>query len=118
MNFYIDAFKNYAVFVGRASRKAYWMFILFHIIVSIILGILDSAFNLNMTKDQGLLQNIYGLAALLPSLGLGIRRMHDTNHSGWWILFPIVNIFILATKGSPAENKYGPVPVDPVEVAE
>ncbi|NBR76398.1 MAG: DUF805 domain-containing protein [Actinobacteria bacterium] len=50
------------------------------------------------------------IALLLPSLAVGVRRMHDTNHRGWWILFPIVNLIFLVSKSDTVENRFGPPP--------
>lgn len=87
MNHYIDAFKNYANFSGRATRTQYWMFVLFNFIISLVLS-----FVLTMTiGDIGnVLYAIYGLAVLIPSLAISVRRLHDTNRSGWWILISLV----------------------------
>jgi uncharacterized membrane protein YhaH (DUF805 family) len=56
------------------------------------------------------LLGIYDLAILLPAIGAGIRRMHDTNHSGWWILLPIVNLIFAIIEGDKGENRFGPDP--------
>jgi uncharacterized membrane protein YhaH (DUF805 family) len=111
MEWYIGVLKKYAVFDGRARRKEYWMFVLFNIIVSIVLGILGALIKFPI------FQIVYGLAVLLPGIGVSIRRLHDTNRSGWWLLIafvPIVGAIILlifmVTDGTPGDNKYGPNP--------
>lgn len=86
MNYYIEALKNYAVFTGRATRKQYWMFILFHLIIVFVLSIIDGLIG----GEMNILTTIYGLAVLLPSVGIAIRRLHDTNRSGWWLLISLV----------------------------
>ena len=65
----------------------------------------------------GLLGSIYSLALLIPGIAVGIRRLHDTNHSGWWlliVLIPFVGVIwlivLLATDSYPLDNKYGPNP--------
>jgi uncharacterized membrane protein YhaH (DUF805 family) len=103
MNYYIAVLKKYTVFTGRARRKEYWMFVLVNVIIAIILGILSRAVHLNIVL-------IYDLAVLLPGLAAGIRRMHDTNHSGWWILLPIVNLIFAIIEGDKGENRFGPDP--------
>lgn len=108
MNYYITVLKKYAVFSGRASRAEYWYFFLFNLIVSIVLGIVDMViFGEDVVFGVG---NIYSLALLIPSLAVGVRRMHDIGNSGWFLLIPIYNIILLATKGEEVANEYGPVP--------
>lgn len=112
MNYYLECFKKYATFAGRARRKEYWMFILFNIIASIILGIIDSLCSLN-----GILVGLYGLAALIPSISVCVRRLHDTGRSGgwWWIsLVPAIGsiwlLVLMCLEGEIKENQYGPDP--------
>ncbi|MEK9521494.1 DUF805 domain-containing protein [Streptomyces sp. NPDC087908] len=111
MNWYLDVIKKYAVFSGRARRKEFWMFQLFNFIISIVLVAIGTAI------DFSLLSTIYSLAVLLPSLGVTIRRLHDTGRSGWWILIglvPIVGFIIIivftASEGEPQQNAHGPNP--------
>jgi uncharacterized membrane protein YhaH (DUF805 family) len=104
--------ENYANFNGRARRSAYWYFALFAFIVDVVAFIIDQAL--------GTYPLVYGLAVLallLPGLGLGVRRLHDTNRSGWLILLgiiPIVGAIILLVffvgEGTPGDNQYGPDP--------
>jgi len=111
MQWYLDVLKKYAVFSGRARRQEYWMFALFNIVISIVLSIIGSVL------DLGILSIIYSLAVLLPSLGVSVRRLHDTGKSGWWILIAliplagvIILIVFLATEGKREPNAYGPDP--------
>ena len=113
MHWYVDVLKKYAVFDGRASRSEYWYFTLFSVIISIILAVIGAA------AQVGFLQGIYSLAVLLPSLGVTIRRLHDTNRSGWWWLIGIIPvigwiwiIILLASGGDGGSNNYGPDPWD------
>jgi uncharacterized membrane protein YhaH (DUF805 family) len=110
MEWYIKVLKNYAEFTGRASRKEYWMFALFNIIISIGLGILGGVLQ-NVTRtNQGILGNIYSLAVLVPSIAVAIRRMHDTGRSGWWCIVPIANLIFACESSQPGSNKYGSNP--------
>jgi uncharacterized membrane protein YhaH (DUF805 family) len=86
------------------------MFTLINIIASIVLGIVDG-----FVGNSGVLQGIYVLALFLPSVGVVIRRLHDTGHSAWWILIPlvpligfIIMIIFLVKDSEPGENRYGP----------
>jgi len=117
MHWYTDVLKKYVEFSGRARRQEYWMFFLISFIVSVVLSGIDRAIGTSNSSGSGLLQGIYGLAVLLPTLGVNARRLHDTNRSGWWMLLwliPILGwipiIIFLAQDGTPADNKYGPDP--------
>ena len=116
MEWFMKALRQYAVFTGRARRKEYWFFVLFYILIAIGLGFIDSVLGLG-SESYGLLSGLFGLAMLLPALGVAVRRMHDTGRSGWWVLvsfIPFVGwlIFIwFATRdGEPGPNAYGPDP--------
>lgn len=88
LNHYVNGFRNYANFQGRATRSAFWYFQLVSFILSIILTAISA----------GVLGLIYSLAVILPSLALGARRLHDTNRSGWWQLIgliPLLGIIVL-----------------------
>src|SRR5260221_13324498 len=87
MNLYLQALKKYAVFSGRARRKEYWFFFLFNLIASMVLSAVDVA-----VGTMGILSIIYGLALLLPSIAVGVRRMHDIDRSGGWLLIPFVPV--------------------------
>lgn len=115
MNWYLEALKKYAVFVGRARRKEYWFFVLFNLIISIVLGIIDGVMLANNAgSGLGLLSSVYSLAVMIPGLAVGVRRLHDTDRSGWWLLIglipligAIVLIVFLAQDGHPGSNQYG-----------
>ena len=111
MNWYLEVLKKYAEFGGRARRKEYWMFVLFNVIISIVLNVLAIA--LHFLSVVGML---YALAVLIPGIAVGIRRLHDTNRSGWWLLLAIVPLANLALlvfmclDGTPGDNQFGPNP--------
>jgi uncharacterized membrane protein YhaH (DUF805 family) len=110
MNWFIGALKKYAVFKGRARRKEYWMFVLFSFIISFALVLVDKMLLGNESNNNSLLLGIYNLAILVPSIAVGVRRMHDTDHRGWWLLLPIVNLIFAIQDGQPGENRFGPDP--------
>ena len=74
-------FRKYIVFSGRAQRSEYWWFFLFTFIISVVLGIIGS-----VAPVLQFLEWVFSLAVLLPSLAVTVRRLHDTNRTGWWIL--------------------------------
>lgn len=112
MNWYIKVLKQYADFNGRARRQEYWMFVLFNIIISMVATALDAA-----VGSWGAITGLYGLVVLIPSLAVGVRRLHDTGKSGWMLLvafIPVIGaiwlIILLATDSTPGNNQYGENP--------
>ncbi len=112
MNWYLQALKKYAVFSGRARRKEYWFFFLFNLIASMVLSAVDVA-----VGTMGILSIIYGLALLIPSIAVGVRRMHDIDRSGWWLLIafvPFIGVIVLLVfallPGTAGDNRFGPDP--------
>ncbi|MCM1110920.1 MAG: DUF805 domain-containing protein [Clostridium sp.] len=107
---------NYCNFEGRSSRSEYWWFCLFSFIVSFVLNILMAIFGFGETATS-LVSGLVSLALLLPGLGLCVRRLHDINRSGWFVLLsliPLVGAIILIVwyckESDPTPNQYGPVP--------
>ena len=103
--------ENYANFNGRARRREYWLFFLANLIISFVLGFIAGL----ISPSLAMIANIYSLAVLLPSIAVAIRRMHDIGKSGWFILIPIYNIFLLATEGENGPNQYGADPKNHLE---
>ena len=125
MDWYIEALEKYAVFSGRAGRKEYWYFTLFNSIISLVLLFISIALGV-----------LYSLAVLIPCLAVTVRRLHDTDHSGLWLLIPpvllvspvitpggaaflpaililislIVLLVFLVLDSQPGDNQYGPNP--------
>jgi uncharacterized membrane protein YhaH (DUF805 family) len=110
--------QKYADFSGRARRSEFWFFVLFNIIVSIVASILDSILHTKMgSTGTGIIGTLAGLALLVPGIAVAIRRLHDTNRSGWWfliVLVPFVGGIVLlvfnAMEGTPGDNSYGASP--------
>ncbi|WP_043686364.1 DUF805 domain-containing protein [Streptomyces xylophagus] len=114
MSWYIEALKKYAVFSGRARRKEYWLFGLFSGLIALVLVVVAL-----VAQSSALfaLVGVYYLGTLLPSLGVSVRRLHDTGHSGWWLFFylvpiagPITLLVFNCTDSAPGPNAYGPNP--------
>ena len=100
--------KHYFDFNGREGRKVFWLFTLNMFIINSLVGMISAGF----------LSLIISLFIFLPSLGLSVRRLHDINFSGWWILVglvPLLGVIALiifaCLPGTEGENKYGPVVV-------
>ena len=112
MNWYVEVLKKYAVFAGRARRKEFWMFYLFYLIIVVVLGIIEWTIGI-----PGVLSGIYTLALLVPTIAVTVRRLHDTDRSGWWWfiwLVPVVGwivmLVFLVLDSQPGDNEYGPNP--------
>ena len=77
--------ERYAQFTGRARRAEYWWFALASLIIGVVLSVLGAA-----SSIFNIVYFIYALAVLVPSIAVGIRRLHDTDKSGWWLLIALV----------------------------
>ncbi|MBJ6108658.1 DUF805 domain-containing protein [Hymenobacter sp. BT523] len=118
MQYFLQALRNYAVFSGRARRKEYWMFVLFQLIFGIVAMTLDSMLGLAIAPlPYGYIYVLFSLAMLLPGLSLAVRRLHDVNKSGLFLLIafiPLVGaiwlLVLMCTEGTPGDNQYGPNP--------
>ena len=85
MNWYMEALRQYATFEGRARRKEYWFFTLFNFLALVVLTVVDMELGtFNEQAEIGLFGGVYLLAVLVPSIAVTVRRLHDTNRSGWW----------------------------------
>ena len=112
MHWYLDVLKNYTGFSGRARRTELWMFWLINLGIAIVLTVIESILGL-----PGVLSGLYNLAILLPSIAVGMRRLHDTDRSGWWLLIAfvpllgaIVLLIFFCLEGTKGDNQYGPDP--------
>ena len=113
-------FDNYANFEGRARRSEYWYYVLLNALLGVGIFVLGAVF---AGMEIGILSGLFMLAyvvlavgTFIPSLAVAVRRLHDGNYSGWFLLLgfvPIANIVLivfLATEGTRGPNKYGPDP--------
>jgi uncharacterized membrane protein YhaH (DUF805 family) len=143
MEYMLMPFRRYAEFSGRSGRREFWMFMLLNVIVYCVVMVLMMALGTGASLQDaaagnymavfggvGLLMVIWALAVLIPSIAVGIRRLHDRDMSGWWYLgfivvsiIPLVGfiaaiayIVVMALPGTPGPNRFGPDPsgaVDP-----
>jgi len=127
MNYMILPLKRYFDFSGRSRRKEYWMFVLFVIIGELITMSLDSALGLGGTAETfsefgdgtasagftmtgGILTWIFIALMLIPGIAVAIRRVHDQDKSGWFVLIPIYNLILMFLEGTRGPNRFGPDP--------
>ncbi|MEJ6950107.1 DUF805 domain-containing protein [Natronospora cellulosivora (SeqCode)] len=113
MNWYIKVIKNYAEFSGRARRTEYWMFFLFDMIFTFIASILDTI----VFGAPSVFLFLYTLFTIIPFLAVTVRRLHDTNRSGWYYfvqLIPFIGVIwyliLLCLEGTNGPNSYGEDP--------
>lgn len=111
MNWYIKCWQQYADFRGRARRSEYWYFVLFNLIVETVLEAIAYLLGANF------LLSIYGLAIFIPSLAVGVRRLHDAGKSGWYMLvalIPLIGwiwlIILYCRDSQHGTNEWGPNP--------
>lgn len=129
MKWYIKVLKQYADFEGRARRKEYWLFFLINFIISFAIGFVSGLVGgisqePSMASGLMILPMLYSLAVFIPSLAVGVRRLHDTGRSGWWLLIslvPVIGIIVLivflAQDSQPGINQYGENPKGSVNTA-
>ena len=112
IQWYLGVLRNYAVFRGRARRREYWMFVLVNFGVLMLLGVLE--FSLRgpaiAMGEPAVFGNLYSLAVFIPSVAVAVRRMHDTNHSGWFLLVPFYNLYLACIEGTKGPNRFGSSP--------
>ncbi len=118
MNWYFKVLKNYGVFIGRASRKEFWFFFLINSVISMLLIFVDYGLGtIDEGAQLGWISGFYVLATALPTFAVGVRRLHDSGRSGWWLaigLVPVVGNLVLLVlfllESNPGENQFGHYP--------
>lgn len=125
MDNYVAVLQKYAVFSGRASRKEYWMFVLFNFLIAIGLGFVTGVLNAAAHINLSFLGMIYSLAVLCPGIAVGVRRLHDTDRSGLWVLtglIPFIGglvlLVLMCMEGTAGDNRFGPNPYRMPAIAE
>jgi uncharacterized membrane protein YhaH (DUF805 family) len=125
MQWYLKVLKQYADFNGRARRTEYWMFTLFNVIAVVVLTLVDvllgtataTSSGTGFSASLGLFSGLYSLAVLIPSLAVTVRRLHDQDKSGWFILLGlipfvggIIVLVFMCLEGTRGPNRFGPDP--------
>ncbi|MBW4656954.1 MAG: DUF805 domain-containing protein [Kaiparowitsia implicata GSE-PSE-MK54-09C] len=117
MNWLVNPLKKYVVFSGRASRKEYWMFVLWIILIYLVLVLLDNFLKIKLDDVPSfvaLLSRIWAWAVALPLVSICVRRLHDTSRSAWWLMIGLVpvlgliGLFVyMIMNGTTGNNKFG-----------
>jgi uncharacterized membrane protein YhaH (DUF805 family) len=111
-----SGFNKYVTFSGRAVRSEYWYWTLFTIIASVVAGIIDEIIFIGID----IVGTLVSLGLLLPSVAVGVRRLHDIERSGWWLLIGLTGIGLVlliywdCVKGTTGPNRFGPDPLGTV----
>jgi uncharacterized membrane protein YhaH (DUF805 family) len=115
LDYFLAAIRQYFVVKGRASRREFWMFVLAGIIIGFMLGILAIIPILGIIA--GIAGFLFSIGTIIPGITAGVRRLHDTNKTGWLMLLliiPLIGLIIIlvwcAKKGNSGRNRYGPKP--------
>ena len=105
-------FRNYAKFSGRSSRSAYWFWLLWSLIITLVIEVLRASIGGELSPVD-IIDLVWSLAILVPTCALGARRLHDVGRSGWWQLIPLTIVGIIPyliwvlRAGDSETNKYG-----------
>lgn len=116
MNAYLDAMRHYATFTGRTSRAGFWLYTLIYVIIMVIASVLDTNILGYDMESGGPISGIMGLIHLIPGIAISVRRLHDIDRTGWWLLisFTIIGMLVLfifnVLAGTPGPNRFGPDP--------
>jgi len=119
MNWYFEVIKKYAQFEGRSRRKEYWYFTLLNLIVVMVLLFFDySMGTVSLDWGFGMLSGLYLLGIMIPSTAVIIRRLHDTDLTGWWFFLFVIPyiggiamIVMMSKVGTSGKNRYGEDPI-------
>ena len=126
MDWMLMPLRRYAEFSGRSRRKEYWMFSLLNLLIAVFVGLVTLVMAVSVSSESAMmlvvtpvliLWFLLSLALIVPGVAVTIRRLHDTDRSGWTILLalvpligPIILLVFYCTQGTPGPNRFGPDP--------
>lgn len=109
--------RKYAIFAGRSRRKEFWFFMLFYLVFIILAMLMDMVLGtFSMELEIGVLSGIFGVAMIIPSIAVTVRRLHDTDRRGWWLLILLIPLGVVwlivlwVLDGHAGDNRFGPDP--------
>ena len=111
-------FVKYTNFSDRASRSELWLFTLFLIILSVVIAFIESELGVAWDDGRSPGSTVFTIVTIIPAVSVAVRRLHDVNRSGWWLLlyFTIIGILLpllywFCKKGDEGVNRFGPNPI-------
>ncbi|MCH8485358.1 MAG: DUF805 domain-containing protein [Candidatus Cyclonatronum sp.] len=117
MEWYIMALKRFSDFQGRSRRKEYWFFQLFNLMIIFAISFMETLSGVDIEEGLGPFAILFSLIMFIPGLAVSVRRLHDTNRSGFWLLMAfipligfIVLLYFMFSEGDEGSNSYGPDP--------
>jgi uncharacterized membrane protein YhaH (DUF805 family) len=122
MDYALLPLRRYAEFSGRSRRKEFWLFELLMIVAGVVIGTIEGIIGINTMVGgiYGPLTTLLALGTLVPGIAVGIRRLHDTDRSGWWLLLALIPfigalvlLFFFVSDGTRGPNRFGADPKDP-----
>ena len=109
--------QRYIQFSGRARRKEFWLYFLLVIILTIAATLIDQGLEAVFGRPSMVVKLVVGIGTYIPTIAVIVRRLHDTNRSGWWIFVPLIPVIgmiayivFLVMPGTTGENRFGPDP--------
>lgn len=110
MNLYLHTLSQYATFSGRAARSELWIFLIVNVIIKIILAVISIKLGLYITdnpeEDRTLLDGLFAIAMIIPTIAVSVRRIHDIGLSGWWgwifmpLMLPMIIVAFIPSKAN------------------
>jgi uncharacterized membrane protein YhaH (DUF805 family) len=110
LDWYLEPWRKYNVFAGRARRKEFWSFLLGNLMIVFALSLSEGVFGISAESDESLLAGLFQIVVIVPSIAVSVRRMHDTDHPGWWSIIPILGYVFFCVDGTRGENRFGSDP--------
>ena len=116
MHWFVACLKKYAVFSGRSRRAEFWYFYLFAFLFTVGVQLIEAGVT---GSEDGTIAAIFTLAVVIPSIAVGVRRLHDMDKSGWWQLLNFVPFFgqialliWMCYPGTKGPNRFGDDPTE------
>lgn len=107
---YFRAIRDYGNIDGRTRRAEFWVFYLTLIALTIALRMAGDALGLARSNGDFLLGDLFALFNVIPLVTISMRRLHDLDRTGWWLLLPPAALVFACLPGTPGVNRYGPAP--------
>src|SRR5262245_59130133 len=94
-----------------SAAKGILKFMLITKVIAVVLGMIEGVLGIRLEADDTVLTAVYQSATFVPAIAVGVRRMHHTDHGGWWLVFPFVNLVLSLREGQRGPNRFGSDPI-------